>query len=92
MILARVDGTIVSTVCHPSMAGYRTIICQPLDEQGREEGPPILALDPHGAGQHQRVLISTDGSQTRELVKDPKSPLRNSVIGVIDHDDERAAN
>ncbi len=90
MILARVDGVIVATVCHPSMTGQRTIICQPLDDQGHEEGAPILALDPYAAGQHQRVLVSFDGSQTRLHVKDPKSPLRNIVLGVIDDDDEKA--
>jgi microcompartment protein CcmK/EutM len=84
MILARIDGVIVSTVHHKSMDGTRTVICQPLDENDREEGPPILAIDPHAAGQHQRVLVSTDGSATREFVKDPKSPLRNMIVGVVD--------
>ena len=92
MILARVDGVIVSTVYHPSMHGHRMIICQPLDECGHDEGMPILALDPHGAGRHQRVLISTDGSHTRAHVKDAKSPLRNIILGVIDDDDARAAH
>jgi microcompartment protein CcmK/EutM len=92
MIVARVDGVIVSTVCHPSMAGHRTIICQPLDDTGREEGAPVLALDPLGAGRHQRVLISTDGSHTRVHVKDPKSPLRNIILGIIDQQDEKAGN
>jgi len=84
MILARIDGVIVSTVCHPSMVGHRTVICQPLDPDGKEEGAPILAVDPQGAGQHERVLISTDGSHTRALVKDPKSPLRNLVMAIVD--------
>jgi microcompartment protein CcmK/EutM len=84
MFLARVDGVIVSTVCHPSMAGHRSIICQPLDAEGRDEGAPVLAVDPLGAGQHERVLVSTDGSHTRALVKDPKSPLRNIVMGIVD--------
>ncbi len=92
MILARDDGVIVATDCHPSMTGHRTIICHPLDDQGREEGAPILALDPYAAGQHQRVLVSSDGSQTRLHVKDPKSPLRNIVLGVIDDDDEKAGH
>ena len=60
------------------------IICQPLDEKGGDEGSPILALDPHGAGQHQRVILSTDGSATREYVGDPRSPLRNIIIGIVD--------
>ncbi|HWA10089.1 MAG TPA: EutN/CcmL family microcompartment protein [Opitutaceae bacterium] len=84
MILARIDGMIVTTVCHPSMHGSRTVICQPLDDQGREEGAPILAVDPLSAGQHQRVLVSTDGSHTRNYVKDQKSPLRNLVLAIVD--------
>ncbi|HEX2852915.1 MAG TPA: EutN/CcmL family microcompartment protein [Opitutaceae bacterium] len=91
MILARVDGVIVSTVCHPSMAGHRSIICQPLDEDGRDEGLPILAIDPQGAGQHERVLISTDGSHTRAHVKDPKSPLRNIVVAIVDEKEKETA-
>ncbi len=91
MILARVDGVIVSTVCHPSMTGCRTIICQPLDESGREEGPPVLAIDPLSAGQHQRVLISTDGSKTRDYVKDPKSPLRNIILAIVDELEKETA-
>ncbi|MEO5960017.1 MAG: EutN/CcmL family microcompartment protein [Opitutaceae bacterium] len=91
MILARVDGVIVSTVCHPSMVGHRTIICQPLDEQGREEGAPILAIDPQSAGMHERVLISTDGSHTRNHVKDQKSPLRNMVMAIVDEPEKETA-
>lgn len=91
MFVARVDGVIVSTVCHPSMVGCRTIICQPLDHEGREEGAPVLAIDPFAAGRHQRVMVSTDGSHTRNYVKDQKSPLRNIVMGVIDKEDEEAA-
>jgi microcompartment protein CcmK/EutM len=84
MILARIDGTIVAAACHPSMAGHRTVICQPLDPEGRDEGLPLLAIDPLGAGLHQRVVLSTDGTATRQLVGDPKTPLRNLIIGIVD--------
>lgn len=84
MIHARIDGTMVASACHPSMAGTRTVICQPLAADGRDDGAPILAIDPLGAGLHQRVMVSTDGSATRGLVRDPKSPLRNFVLGIID--------
>ena len=89
MILARVDGVIVTTACHPSLVGCRSVICQPLDELGREDGAPVLAIDPLSAGQHQRVLISTDGSRTREYVKDPKSPLRNMILAIVDEPETR---
>jgi microcompartment protein CcmK/EutM len=73
------------------MTGCRTIICQPLDETGRSEGAPILAIDPFSAGQHQRVLISTDGSKTREYVGDPKSPLRNLILAIVDEPAQETA-
>lgn len=88
MNFARVDGAIVASTCHPSMAGHRTVICQPIDDAGREEGAPVLAIDPLGAGLHQRVILSTDGSATRELVGDPHTPLRNLIIGIIDRESE----
>lgn len=91
MILARVDGVIVSTVCHPSMVGCRSVICQPLNEQGHAEGPPVLAIDPLSAGQHQRVIISTDGSHTRAHVQDPKSPLRNMIMAIVDEPEKETA-
>lgn len=87
MILARVDGVVVTTICHPSMVGCRSIICQPLDEQGRDEGSPILAIDPLSAGLHEHVLVSTDGSHTRAHVGDEKSPLRNMIMAIVDREE-----
>jgi len=84
MNYARIDGNIVTAACHPSMEGFRTVICQPLDAEGNEEGTPVLAIDCHGAGLHERVILSTDGSSTRELVGDPKTPLRNLIVGIVD--------
>jgi microcompartment protein CcmK/EutM len=84
MVYARIDGTVVSTISHPSMRGWKTVICQPLDADGNDDGIPVLAVDPHGAGLHQRVILSTDGSATRVLVGDPNSPLRNLIIGIAD--------
>lgn len=84
MQLARIDGVVVSTVCHPSMGRYRTVICQPINNAGDAEGTPVLAVDPHGAGLHSRILLTTDGSATRELVGDAHSPLRNTVCAIVD--------
>jgi microcompartment protein CcmK/EutM len=84
MNLVRIDGTITATACHPSMRGFRTVICQPIDETGAPTGDPILAIDTHGTALHQRAILSTDGSTTRQVVRDPRSPLRNLIIGIID--------
>ena len=52
------------------------LICQPLDAQGLAEGTPVIAIDPLGAGMHQKVIISSDGSAARLAVTDDKSPVR----------------
>ncbi len=84
MVHARIDGTIVAAACHKSMEGHRTVICQPLGADGSDDGAPVLAIDPLGAGLHQLVILSTDGSATRDYVGDPKSPLRNLILGIVD--------
>jgi microcompartment protein CcmK/EutM len=84
MVLARIDGMVIATVGHPSLHGCRTVVCQPLDAEGHDEGTPILAIDPLSAGMHERVILSSDGSAARAYVKDEKSPLRNIIVGIVD--------
>jgi microcompartment protein CcmK/EutM len=84
MFLARVEGSVIATRKHPSFHGWRLIICQPVDAAGRAEGAPQVAIDPHGAGLHQHVIISSDGLATRRAVGDDKSPARWMIIGIVD--------
>jgi ethanolamine utilization protein EutN len=84
MLLARVEGNVVATRKHPSLDGWRLVICQPINNAGDAEGVPQVAIDPHGAGMHQRVVISSDGSAARGAVGDSKSPARWIIIGVVD--------
>ena len=84
MLLARVEGNVVATRKHPSFEGWRLVICQPIDHGGVPEGAPQIAIDSQGAGMHQRVLISSDGSAARLAVGDPKSPARWLVVGIVD--------
>ncbi len=84
MLLARIEGNLTSTRKHPSLHGWRLMICQPISEAGEAFGAPVVAIDPHGAALHQRVIVSTDGSAARIVVKNPKSPVRNMIIGIVD--------
>ena len=81
MFLARVEGNVVATRKHPSFEGWRLVICQPINQAGEPEGVPQVAIDPHGAGMHQRVIISSDGSAARKVVGDDKSPARWMIVG-----------
>jgi ethanolamine utilization protein EutN len=84
MMLARVEGNVVATRKHPSLDGWRLLICQPINHDGDPEGAPQVAIDCHGAGMHQRVIISSDGMAARNMVGNDKSPVRWLVIGVVD--------
>jgi microcompartment protein CcmK/EutM len=84
MLLARVEGNMVATRKHPSLEGWRLVICQPISQAGEPEGVPQIAIDSHGAGLHQRVLISSDGLAARRAVGHEQSPVRWLVLGVID--------
>ena len=84
MLLARVEGNIVATRKHPSFEAWRLVICQPIGQSGEAEGAPVIAIDSHGAGMHQQVVISSDGAAARKAVGVEKSPARWLVIGVVD--------
>ena len=84
MLLARVEGTVVATRKHPSLHGWRLVICQPIGASGDNEGAPQVAIDSHGAALHQQVVISSDGLAARQAVGDDRSPVRWLVIGIVD--------
>jgi ethanolamine utilization protein EutN len=89
MLLARIEGNVVATRKHPSFEGWRLVICQPINQQGTPEGVPQVAIDAHGAGMHQRVVISSDGSAARKAVGDEKSPVRWMVVGIVDEEETK---
>ena len=84
MFLARVEGNVVATRKHPSLEGWRLVLCQPISGAGEPEGVPQVAIDAHGAGMHQRVIISSDGMAARKAVGQETSPVRWMIIGVVD--------
>ncbi|HJM63018.1 MAG: ethanolamine utilization protein EutN [Roseibacillus sp.] len=85
MLLCRVVGRAVATHSHASLDGFKMLLCQQEDADGKALGdPPFVAIDLFGAGVHQRVFVSTDGIGARGVVDDEHSPVRNYIQGVID--------
>ena len=84
MLLARIDGNVVSTIKHRTLSGWRLAICQMLNDAGEEQGAPVLAVDPYNAGLHQRVLLTTDGVGIRERIGDAHSPVRYLITSILD--------
>ena len=84
MQLGIVEGHATSTIKHPSLAGWRMLVVQPLDCSGKPEGDPLLVLDNLGARSGDRVLLTSDGRGARELVCSENSPARWFVMGIVD--------
>ncbi len=84
MLLCRVEGSAVSTIHHPSLKGWRQLLCQPVNENGEAISDPILVADILGAGMHQLVMVTSDGKTLRERVGDNHSPMRYMTIGIVD--------
>lgn len=84
MLLCRVDGNAIATVHHPSLRGWRQLLCQPLDADGRDSGKQILVSDSLGAGLHDIIVVTSDGKSIRERVGTPLTPLRYMSIGIVD--------
>ncbi len=88
MRLARVEGNVVATRKHSSFDGWRMVVCQPINLEGENDGTPIIAIDPYGAGMHQRVIVTSDGAAARNVVGDNRSPVRMMITGIIDRMEE----
>lgn len=91
MQLARVEGSMIATRKHPSFEGWRLVICQPINKEGEPQGTPLVAIDAHGAGMHQHVIVSSDGKAARTATGDQKSPARMMIVGVVDKTVEEEA-
>ncbi|HZZ73412.1 MAG TPA: EutN/CcmL family microcompartment protein [Pirellulales bacterium] len=80
-----VVGKTTSTVKHASLQGWKLLLVQPLAADGQSpDGDPVLAVDHLGAGCGERVLITSDGRGTRELLQSDTTPVRWSVMGICD--------
>jgi ethanolamine utilization protein EutN len=84
MQLGRVLGQAVSTIKHSSLKGWKLLVVQPLHQTRAPDGDPLLAVDGVGAGVADFVILSSDGASARTLVKDRRSPVRWTIIGIRD--------
>src|SRR4051812_17818275 len=82
-----VQGTVCSTIKHPSLHKGTMLIVQPINPVTNEpDGLAQVAVDVLGAGINNRVLISGDGAGTQRLLNAGKDcPIRLSVAAIL-HD------
>lgn len=84
MQLGLVVGHATATVKHPSLQGQKLLVVQMLTPDEKPDGEPVLVIDHLGAWLGSKVLATTDAVMVREMVAARNSPIRWSVMGLID--------
>jgi len=84
MLIARVVGTVVATVKHPSFHNYKLLVVQPLHATGQDDSRDFVALDLAHAGIGDVVLVNQEGGGAREVMNDPNAPVISLIVGVLD--------
>ena len=87
MILAKVVGTVVSTVKNDGISGAKYLLIEKCNQSGERKGDYIVALDLVGAGNNEMVLVA-EGSSARETSQTVNKPLDALIVGIIDLIDE----
>ncbi len=84
MVLARVTGTVVSTMKLEVLEGYKILIVQPLNDRLAPAGKSLLAIDTVQAGTGDTVLVLDEGNSARMILGIPAAPVRTLVVGIVD--------
>jgi ethanolamine utilization protein EutN len=83
MFLARIEGTAVATVKHPTLDGCRFLVAQRLEADGNAAAEPIVVVDWLGAAAGSTVIVSTDGDIARAKLGNT-TPARMVIVGIVD--------
>jgi ethanolamine utilization protein EutN len=88
--LARVVGTVVSTINTPDFDGRTLLLCDLLDPSGKPAGGYMIAVDSVGAGAGEMVLLLDEGTGARQVLAAPGAPIRTVIVGIVDAVEEPA--
>ncbi|MCD6405698.1 MAG: EutN/CcmL family microcompartment protein [Planctomycetes bacterium] len=83
MYLAKVIGTVVATRKVEGLNGVKLLVVEPVDENGKAEGPQAVATDAVGAGPGELVYVCT-GREASMALDEPFVPVDLAVVGHVD--------
>ena len=84
MKIAKVVGTVVSTISAPVFDGRRLLLCDYVDPSGEPPGDYVRAVDGVEAGAGETVLVIDEGNGARQIMEMKIAPIRAVVVGVVD--------
>jgi len=74
-----------AAVKHPAFEGRPLFVVQPLDDRGADVGASFVAVDTVQAGVGDKVLVLTEGTGARQILKmGDIVPIRSIIVGIVD--------
>ena len=83
MQLARVIGTVVSTVKSDLLASRKLLVIQPVDSKLKETGKPLVAIDSVGAGDGE-LIFWCRGKEASFPFVPLDVPTDCTIVGIVD--------
>lgn len=84
MIIAKVVGTVVSTIKHPAYQASKLQLVQPLNLPDEPAEETFLALDSAHAGVGDTVLVLREGNAARHITQIKDAPIISIIVGILD--------
>jgi len=84
MFLGRVIGTLVATIKIDNLQGTKFLIVQPLDENMKENGNPLVAIDHFQAGTGELVFLEDGKESSYTLPNNNFAAVDAGVVGIVD--------
>lgn len=83
MELARIEGSVVSTVKVDRLQGHKLMLIALLKPDMSPSGTFLVAVDTVGAGVDEVVLV-VRGSSARQTDRTAKVPTDTTIVGIVD--------
>jgi len=83
VFFARVVGTVVCSTRVPAWSGQRTLLLQPTDPEGKDQGRWLVAVDLVSAAQGQKVFY-VRGREAANALANPDNPADAAIVGIVD--------
>lgn len=87
MTLARVIGTVVSTVKIEALEGLKLMIVHPINPDGTLTGKQMVAVDSQQSGIGDDVLIIDEGGSAGVMLNMSSQPIRTVIAAIVDRVD-----
>jgi microcompartment protein CcmK/EutM len=84
MFLARIVGTVTSTIKHEAYAGTKLMLVQPISPDGEDIDDSLLAVDTVGAGVGEKVIVLRQGVAAAQVLGIDRPPIRSVIAGIVD--------